>query len=177
LLADLDALQAYGEENLKELSSRDLITFHDGFGYFAASFGLHILEAVEEESGSEASAQELKHLIGMVRDHDLKAIFIETNGSISVCKRPGAQTATLDDLKLEKPADRLPHLPVLVQGETDTALLQSLGMEADLPDRLLKKENCPRQQALVLLCNAAGDYRLIRREGAKAGTVKTKQEG
>jgi ABC-type Zn uptake system ZnuABC Zn-binding protein ZnuA len=100
LLADLDALQAYGEENLKALSSRDLITFHDGFGYFADSFGLHILEAVEEESGSEASAQELKHLIGMVRDHDLKAIFIETNGSVSaaevISRETGVPIYTLD---------------------------------------------------------------------------------
>ncbi len=100
LLAELDALQAYGEESLKALSSRDLITFHDGFGYFADSFGLHILEAVEEESGSEASAQELKHLIGIVRDHDLKASFIETNGSVSaaqvISRETGVPIYTLD---------------------------------------------------------------------------------
>ena len=103
------------------------------------------------------------------------ASIVETNGSVSVCKRPGAETATLDDLNLKKPSDRLPHLPVLVQGEVDTALLQALGMEADLPDRLLKKENCPRQQALILLCNAAGDYRLIRKENAVSGS-NTQQE-
>ena len=83
LLDKLDALQTYGEENLKNLSNRDLITFHDGFAYFAHSFDLHILEAVEEESGSEASAKELKHLICLVRDHDLPAIFTERNGSES----------------------------------------------------------------------------------------------
>ena len=106
---------------------------------------------------------------------DVELAIVETNGSVSVCKRPGAETATLDDLNLKKPSDRLPHLPVLVQGEVDTALLQALGMEADLPDRLLKKENCPRQQALILLCNAAGDYRLIRKENAVSGS-NTQQE-
>ena len=83
LLQKLDALQTYGEETLTNLSNRELITFHDGFAYFAHSFDLHILEAVEEESGSEASAKELKHLIGLVRDHQLAAIFTERNGSES----------------------------------------------------------------------------------------------
>lgn len=100
LLADLDKLQAYGEQTLAGLPSRDLITFHDGFGYFAACYDLHILEAVEEESGSEASAQELKHLIGIVREHHLKAIFIESNGSVSaaevISRETGVPVYTLD---------------------------------------------------------------------------------
>lgn len=100
LLADLDKLQAYGEQSLADLSSRDLITFHDGFGYFADCYHLHILEAVEEESGSEASAQELKHLIGIVREHHLKAIFIESNGSVSaaevISRETGVPVYTLD---------------------------------------------------------------------------------
>ena len=83
LIADLDTLEAYGQAQLSTLHNHDLITFHDGFGYFAEAFGLHILEAVEEESGSEASAQELKHLITVVQEHNLPAIFIEINGSVS----------------------------------------------------------------------------------------------
>lgn len=81
LLERLDALQAYGEETLADLSCRELITFHDGFAYFAGAFDLTILEALEEESGSEASAAELIHLIELVEEHDLPAIFTETNGS------------------------------------------------------------------------------------------------
>ncbi len=68
LLEDLDALQSYGESSLSGLKCRELVTFHDGFSYFAQAFDLTILEAVEEESGSEASAPELKHLIGVVRE-------------------------------------------------------------------------------------------------------------
>ena len=100
LLADLDALEAYGQTQLSTLRHHDLITFHDGFGYFAEAFGLHILEAVEEESGSEASAQELKHLITVVREHDLPAIFIEINGSVSaadvISRETGAKVYALD---------------------------------------------------------------------------------
>lgn len=97
---ELDALQAYGEAQLKNLSCRELITFHDGFAYFADAFDLTILEAIEEESGSEASAQELIHLIELVEEHDLPAVFTETNGSVSaadiIARETGANACELD---------------------------------------------------------------------------------
>ena len=47
LLQELETLNQYGQEQLATLSCRDLITFHDGFAYFADAFNLHILESVE----------------------------------------------------------------------------------------------------------------------------------
>lgn len=100
LQTDLAALQRYGQESLQELSCRDLITFHDGFAYFADAFGLHILEAVEEESGSEASAKELIHLIEEVEHHRLPAIFTEKSGSVSaasiIARETGCGSFMLD---------------------------------------------------------------------------------
>lgn len=100
LLSRLDALEVYGQAQLRDLSCRELITFHDGFAYFAQAFDLEILAAVEEESGSEASAKELIELITLARDHSLPAIFIEKNGSVSaadiLCRETGAQKKTLD---------------------------------------------------------------------------------
>ena len=100
LLAELDALQAYGEETLSDLSCRELVTFHDGFGYFAQAFDLHILEAIEEESGSEASARELKEMVGLVQEHDLPSLFTEISGSASaadiIAAETGIQVFTLD---------------------------------------------------------------------------------
>jgi len=100
LQQDLDALNTYGQEQLKELACRDLITFHDGFAYFASSFDLHILEAVEEESGSEASAKELIHLIEEVAHHRLPAIFTEKSGSVSaaaiISRETGCGSFALD---------------------------------------------------------------------------------
>jgi zinc transport system substrate-binding protein len=81
LLQRLQQLLDYGKETLSSLACRELITFHDGFSYFAHSFDLTILKAIEEESGSEASAGELKEVIGIVRDHDLPAIFVEKSGA------------------------------------------------------------------------------------------------
>lgn len=92
LLSDLDGLLAYGQQQLKDLSCRELITFHDGFAYFAEAFDLTILEAIEEESGSEASAAELKHLITLVNSHHLPAIFTECSGSVSAAGVIAAET-------------------------------------------------------------------------------------
>lgn len=93
-------LQAYGEDQLSELSCDRLITFHDGFGYLADAFDLHILKAIEEESGSEASAQELIGLIGLVWEEELPAVFTEVNGSPAaasvICAETGISSFALD---------------------------------------------------------------------------------
>ena len=100
LTEELNDLYTYGAAALEDLSCRDIITFHDGFGYFAHAFDLTILEAVEEESGSEASAKELIHLIEEVEHHSLPAIFTETNGSVSaadiITRETGAKSFALD---------------------------------------------------------------------------------
>ncbi len=100
LLADIDALQAYADTELAQLKCRELITFHDGFSHLAEAFDLHILAAVEEESGSEASAQDLKSLIQLVREHNLPAVFTERNGSVSaadiIAAETGVKIYTLD---------------------------------------------------------------------------------
>ena len=100
LLAKLDALEQYGQDTLSQLSCRELITFHDGFAYFAQAFDLDILAAVEEESGSEASAKELIGLITLAREHRLPAIYVEQNGSTSaadiLCRETDAKEYVLD---------------------------------------------------------------------------------
>ena len=39
------------------------------------------MESIEEESGSEASAAQIIHLVDLVEKNALPAIFVETNGS------------------------------------------------------------------------------------------------
>ena len=87
-----DQLDTYGKNTLSTLSNKQLITFHDGFSYFADYWGLHILHSLEEESGSEASAGELKELIRLVRDNQIPAIFIEENGSTSAAHTVARET-------------------------------------------------------------------------------------
>lgn len=92
LLGQLQALLDYGKAQLANLSCRELVTFHDGFAYFANCFDLTILAAVEEEAGSETSAHQLIELIELVEQHHLPAIFTESNGSDASAKVISAQT-------------------------------------------------------------------------------------
>ena len=92
LLSDLQKLEDYGRAQLSGLRSHEILTFHDGFAYLADAFGIEIVEAIEEESGAEASAKELIHLIEEVRLHDISAIFVEANGSGSAASIIAAET-------------------------------------------------------------------------------------
>ena len=99
LLTDLEALRDYGTQQLSVLQSREILTFHDGFTYLAHEFNIEIVEAIEEESGAEASAKELIHLVEEVRLHGIRAIFVEENGSGSaaaiIAAETGAELGTL----------------------------------------------------------------------------------
>ena len=97
---DLDNLANYAKEQLSNLSSNEIICFHDGFSYMAEAFGLTICRAIEEESGSEASAAELIEIIELVREHNHKVIFTERNSSSAaaniICAETGAAIYQLD---------------------------------------------------------------------------------
>lgn len=58
-----------------------LITFHDGFQYFAHDNELTLLKSIEEEEGSEASAADVKEIVALIEEYNIPAIFTEKNGS------------------------------------------------------------------------------------------------
>lgn len=97
---ELDELKTSLAAQLDGISCRELITFHDGFTYFADAFDLDILKSIEEESGSEASAAEVAEMISLVKEHSLPAIFTEVNGSNAtaqaIARETGAQVAALN---------------------------------------------------------------------------------
>lgn len=88
------ALRQLPEESLAEesLSCPYLITFHDGFQYFAAANQLTLLKAIEEESGSEASAAEIKDIIALIQEYNIPAIFTEKNGSDATAQAIARET-------------------------------------------------------------------------------------
>ena len=77
-----DALQdLLPETEQGGVETTGLITFHDGFQYFAKAYGLPLLAAIEEEAGSEASAKEIVEITRLVQEKDIPVIFTEVNGS------------------------------------------------------------------------------------------------
>ena len=98
--AELAALKAYGEAELSNLHCRELVTFHDGFSYFAEAFDLSIAASMEIEAGSEPSARELCEIVDLVREHGIPAVFTEKNGTVDaagiVSRETGASVFALD---------------------------------------------------------------------------------
>ncbi len=91
--AALASAQASISDYLQEnLVCRELITFHDGFAYFADAFGLDLLMSIEEDEGSEASAQEIAKVVALIQEHKLPAIFTEVNGSDSSAQAIARET-------------------------------------------------------------------------------------
>lgn len=74
------------KNELAPLKTRELITFHDGFAYFARAFDLKIVLAVEEEEGQEASAQVIAHALSLIDTYKLPAIFTEQYSSDASAK-------------------------------------------------------------------------------------------
>lgn len=69
-----------------------LITFHDGFQYFAHVFEFPLLRAIEEEAGSEASAKEIVAITTLIKEHDIPVIFTEVNGSDATAQAISRET-------------------------------------------------------------------------------------
>lgn len=83
---------AAGGEVLAALEQRNLITFHDGFQYFAHENDLILLKSIEEEEGSTASAADIKEMVALIREYDIPAIFTEKNGSDATAKAISRET-------------------------------------------------------------------------------------
>ena len=83
---ELETFYTEMSEYAVPLQGTELITFHDGFGYFAETFGMEIAAAIEEEEGAEVSAKALKETISIVQEHQLPAVFTEVNGSTNAAR-------------------------------------------------------------------------------------------
>lgn len=88
----LTALTEEGREKLSALDTRELITFHNGFQYFAKEFDLDLLKAIEEEEGAEASAAEIQEMVSLIGEYRIPAIFTEVNGSDATAQAIARET-------------------------------------------------------------------------------------
>ena len=96
----LEALRVRMQAGLKDLRSRDIVTFHEAFPYFADEFGLRIVATIAREPGSEPSGRELARTIQAVRKAGVKALFAEPQYSsrvaATIARETGATVYVLD---------------------------------------------------------------------------------
>ncbi len=82
--ARLDAADAEIRRTLEGLASRDVATFHDGFRYFAAAYGLRIAAVFEPYPGREPGPRFVEEFERKIRDARVRVIFGEPQLSMDV---------------------------------------------------------------------------------------------
>ena len=109
----------YDQDKLAALAGKPLITFHDGFQYFAQATGLNLLKAIEEEEGAEASAAEIQEMVSLIGEYDIPAIFTEVNGSDStaqaISRETGCGVSQLDMIMSGEGSGMGPYLEAMEQ--------------------------------------------------------------
>lgn len=82
-LKDLQALDDYARTSLASVpeEQRVLVTAHDAFGYFGRSYGFEVLGIQGFSTESEAGLQRIDHLVDVLVERGIEAIFVESSVS------------------------------------------------------------------------------------------------
>lgn len=73
----LQALDTQLKEGLGDLPSRDIVTFHEAFPYFAAAYGLNVVAVVNKEPGEVLTPSQLGELVREIRSLGNPPLFVE----------------------------------------------------------------------------------------------------
>lgn len=96
----LETLREDMHSNLDKVKTKDIITFHEAFPYFAKEFNLNIIDVIEREPGTEPSPKELEETIAKVKLLHVKALFAEpqypAKAAEVIAKETGAKVFTLN---------------------------------------------------------------------------------
>ena len=99
-IAKLQKLEQEISTNMAELNSKNIVTFHNTFDYFAHDYGLKVVGVVENEHGKTPSAGEIATLIENIKDNNVQAIFVEPEYSLklvdTISKETGAKVYMLN---------------------------------------------------------------------------------
>lgn len=101
--AYLTRLAALDEEitaALADVPSRDIITFHEAFPYFAKAYGLNVAAVVNREPSDSLSPAKLAELVKLVRSLGVPPLFVEPQyedmAAQTLARETGAKLYTLD---------------------------------------------------------------------------------
>jgi zinc transport system substrate-binding protein len=99
-VAQLDRLRADLHKGLEHARTRDIITFHEAFPYFAQELNLRVIAVIEREPGSKPSAQDMARTIELIRMNHVSAIFAEpqypAKAAAAIARETGVRLHTLD---------------------------------------------------------------------------------
>ena len=82
----LEELKDEIKDVISKVESKNIVTFHESFDYFAEEFGLNVVTKIEKEHGEAASASEIVSIVKEIKEHNVKAIFVETGYNTSIAE-------------------------------------------------------------------------------------------
>lgn len=129
---ELLELKARKTELLSALDQTNIITFHDGFAYFADAYGLTILAAIEEEEGAEPSAAEIKEICDLVEEYDLGTIYLEGT------EMPNAARIVIEEAAAKGRALHHNYLSMIMSASEDGYIGQ---MNGNIDVMIIQEEN------------------------------------
>jgi len=98
----LEDLRNELRESMYQHTEVKMVTSHDAFPYFAEDFGFEIISVIEREEGTSPTSKEMQEIINLVKDNEIKAIFIEKDDSSKIAdtigNESGAKVFELDTI-------------------------------------------------------------------------------
>ena len=90
----LDALEAEVRGGVARIPAdrRRIITSHDAFGYFAASYGVQFIAPAGVSTDTEASARDVARIITQIKTQKIPAIFLENVSSDRLMEQIARET-------------------------------------------------------------------------------------
>ena len=89
---------------------------------------------------------------------------VETNGSLSVCKKADSEPPTRQELRTPLPKATKPMVPMVIDGRPLAENLAWCGKSDGWLAEVLKQRGCALNQVLLLLGDDTEQYRLIKKE-------------
>jgi zinc transport system substrate-binding protein len=105
-IARLKSLDREISEKIRTFPTKEFITFHSAWNYFAKRYGLRVAGVIEEGPGKEPAARHISEILRLIKGLKTRVVFAEPQSSTRIAeviaKEAGAQVLILDDLGGQK---------------------------------------------------------------------------
>lgn len=118
---------------------------------------MHRLRMSTEDLSEELRQQ------GIFNIEDVGFAIVETNGKLSVLKKPEKDIPTAEELGI-KTKDKGLEVVVISDGEISKCSLKICGLSRDWLFDTLKKENTELNDVFLMIANGQGEYKIIEKE-------------
>lgn len=118
---------------------------------------MHRLRMSTEDLSEELRQQ------GIFNIEDVGFAIVETNGKLSVLKKPEKDIPTAEELGI-KTNDKGLEVVIISDGEISKYSLKICGLNRDWLFDILKKENTELNDVFLMIANGQGEYKIIEKE-------------